>query len=238
MWYDSHIIKIEDAGTGTKRFWVETEGENPFDFKAGQFVVMDLPISDKRLKRWRSYSIANPPDGGRVLEFCISRYEPGAGTRFFFEEAGVGTAIRFKGPEGGFYLREPIEKDLVFICTGTGIAPFRSMIQDLRNRQTPHKNLHLIFGTRTETGILYGQEMEALAGELPGFRYDVALSRQPEWPGFRGYVHQIYEAAYATARPDILFYICGWSAMVDDAVAKLIVEMGYDRSQVIYELYG
>ena len=66
-WYDSKVIKIENQSPTTKRFWVEVEGVDSFDFKAGQFVTMDLPLGEKRKQRWRSYSIANAPDGTNVL---------------------------------------------------------------------------------------------------------------------------------------------------------------------------
>ena len=238
-WYDSNIIKIEDQAPNVKRFWLQIQSDEPFQFKAGQFVTMDLPISQKRLKRWRSYSIANPPDGTNTLEFCISRFEGGAGTTFFFEEAKIGTPIKFKGPDGAFYLKEPIEKDLVFLCTGTGVVPFRSILQDIQNRQIPHQNIHLIFGTRQEQDILYRTEFEQLTQTMPGFRYDIALSRQPDWQGHKGHIHQIYTSQYpARPNPNLKFYLCGWSAMIDEAVAKLMVEMGYDRTQIIYELYG
>jgi ferredoxin-NADP reductase len=137
-----------------------------------------------------------------------------------------------------FCLPETIDKDLVFICTGTGIAPFRSMLRDLVHSGKPHRDIHLIFGARTEADILYRAEMEALAGVMPGFRYDVALSRQSGWPGYNGYVHQVYLEQYAGRRPDVAFYLCGWSNMIDDAVANLIVKLGYERAQIRYELYG
>jgi Na+-transporting NADH:ubiquinone oxidoreductase subunit NqrF len=66
----------------------------------------------------------------------------------------------------------------------------------------------------------------------------VVLSRQSDWPGYQGYVHQVYRDLYAQKRPDITFYLCGWSAMIDEAVAILLTELGYDRQQIIYELYG
>jgi Na+-transporting NADH:ubiquinone oxidoreductase subunit NqrF len=66
----------------------------------------------------------------------------------------------------------------------------------------------------------------------------VALSREPDWQGWKGYIHQIYTQIYAEKRPDVQFYLCGWSNMIDEAVAELIVKLGYDRTQVIYELYG
>jgi ferredoxin-NADP reductase len=237
-WYNAPIIRIEDECPNTKRFWVEIPELESFDFKAGQFVTMDLPVHEKRLHRWRSYSIANAPDGGNILEFCIVRLEGGLATRYFFEEAQVGTVLRFKGPDGTFTLPERLDKKLVMICTGTGVAPFRSMLLDIERREEPFESIHLIFGTRYENGILYRRELEAFREKWPHFQYDIALSREPEWQGYKGYVHQIYMERYAEPQPDITFYLCGWSNMIDDAVANLIVKLGYDKSQVRYELYG
>ena len=199
---------------------------------------MDLPISDKRLKRWRSYSIANAPNGSNVLEFCIVQLEGGAATEYLFNDLSVGENIRFKGPDGTFVLPDPIEKDLVLICTGTGVAPYRSMLINLQKSKKPHKNIHLIFGTRYEDGILYRDEFEKMEKEIPCFKYSIALSRDENWKGTKGYVHQIYMEDYKEVRPDVDFYICGWSNMIDDAVANLILKLGYDKSQVHYELYG
>jgi ferredoxin-NADP reductase len=239
IWYDSIVQRIEPQAPGVRRFWVKIPNVDSFDFQAGQFVTLDLPIGEKRLQRWRSYSIANPPDGSNVLEFCIVRSgDPGLATQFLFDEVQPGSVLRFKGPDGAFVLPETIDKDLVFICTGTGVAPFRSMLLDLIQSGRPHRNLHLIFGTRNEAGILYREEFEAMTREVPGFRYDVALSRQPGWPGYCGYVHQIYLEHYAEKRPDVEFYICGWANMIDEAVANLLVKVGYDRTQIHYELYG
>ena len=243
-WYNSKIIKITDESPTTKRFWAEVENVEKLDFKAGQFVTMDLPIGEKRRQRWRSYSIANAPDETNVLEFCIVLLEGGAGSTYFFEEVKIGTPIKFKGPDGGFVLPEKTEKDLVMICTGTGIAPFRSMVWDLYNKGETHHNIHLIFGTRFENGILYKNEMEALMDKMPGFKFEAALSRETAintefpFPVHSGYVHPIYMERYREVSPKVQFYLCGWSAMIDDAVANLIVKMGYDRSQVKYELYG
>ncbi|NNE30197.1 MAG: FAD-dependent oxidoreductase [Saprospiraceae bacterium] len=237
-WYDSHIMRIEDAGPNIKCFWLEVHDVENFDFLPGQFVTMDLPIHEKRLKRWRSYSIANGPLGGNVLEFCIVKLDKGAASTYLFEEARVGTAVRFKGPDGGFVLPDPIDHDMIMVCTGTGVAPFRSMLQAIQHGNIPHKNLHLIFGTRNEEGILYRKEFEQLALEWPAFEYSLALSREPEWAGTKGHVHQIYEGAYSEVKPDRHFYLCGWSQMIDEAVAKIMLGMGYDKSQIHYELYG
>ena len=244
-WYDSKVIKIVNESPTTKRFWVEVDSEDAMIFEPGQFVTMDLPIHEKRLKRWRSYSIANAPDGTKILEFCIVKLEGGAASEYFFEKVEIGTAIRFKGPSGGFVLKNNIEEDtIVMICTGTGIAPFRSMLLHIVEQKKSFKNIHLIFGTRYADGILYQKEWEQLIQDFPNFNFSVALSRAEElpnnesWNASKGYIHPIYMEKYKEVRTDIAFYLCGWSNMIDDAVANLIVKMGYDKSQVHYELYG
>lgn len=238
MWHNGEIIKIKEEAPNVRRLWMRVDSESVFDFKPGQFVTMDLPISEKRLQRWRSYSIANAPDGTGVLEFIVSRSESGLGTKFLFETAVEGTEIRFKGPDGAFCLPGLIDLDLVFICTGTGVAPFRSMIQFIVNQQVAHRSIHLIFGTRTPATILYREEFEQLKQTLPGFRYDIALSRAMTDFAVQGYVHQLYLKEYSEVQPNRRFYICGWSNMVDDVVANLMVTCGYDRKQIYYELYG
>jgi ferredoxin-NADP reductase len=241
-WFDSEIIKITDISPQTKQFSVQV-AEN-IEFTAGQFVTFDLPISEKRLKRWRSYSIANSPNPAsrNILEFCIVRAHEGLGTKYFFEEARVGTPLKFKGPDGNFILKNlkdgALQHDVVFICTGTGVAPFRSMLWDIYNQKIPHKKIHLIFGTRYESGILYREEFEVLEKLLPNFRFDVALSREEKIGFQKGYIHPIYLTAYAEKRKDVEFYICGWSAMIDETLENLMVNLGYDRTQVHYELYG
>lgn len=238
IWHDGIVRKIETIAPNVRSFQVEIPELESFDFRAGQFVTMDLPIGEKRLQRWRSYSIANAPGHSNHLELCIVNATEGLGSKYLFDEVEEGAVLKFKGPDGGFVLPETIDKDLVFVCTGTGIAPFRSMILDLKNSGKPHRNIHLIFGTREESGILYREEFEDLARTMPGFRYDVALSKQEDWAGWKGHVHQVYLEQYAVPRPDVDFYLCGWSNMIDEAVANLLLKLKYDRNQIHYELYG
>lgn len=236
-WYDSKLVRIEDASPTVKRFWLKLPEGSDFSFKAGQFITLDLPISEKRTKRWRSYSIANAPneDNG-LIELCIVHLEGGVGSTYLFEEAQVGDTLKFKGPSGTFTLPEKIEQDIVMICTGTGIAPFRSMIRDIQNQSRSHQNIHLIYGTRYANNILYREEMEAWAQSSQDFTYSVALSRE-KYQDYQGYVHNVYQKAYAKVDPKRKFYLCGWSSMIDEAVETLILEMGYEKKQILYELY-
>ena len=205
-----------------------------------------FPIHEKPNKRWRSYSIASWPDGSNVFELLIVLLEGGAGTTYLFNEVKEGSELTYRGAQGVFTLPEVIDKDLFFVCTGTGIAPFRSMANYIQLHDIPHKNIYLIFGCRTQKDLLYHNEMYDLQQSLNGFKYLPTLSRE-EWDGYKGYVHAIYEElckkSYSSGNDDSIvlppayFYLCGWKAMIDEAKRR-ILELGYDRKAIHLELYG
>jgi glycine betaine catabolism B len=244
-WRTGTVIRIEDETYNTKRYFIKVNELESFDFKAGQFVTLDLPIHEQKNKRWRSYSIASWPDGSNVYELLVVLLEGGAGTTYLFNEIKVGSELIFRGAQGVFTLPETIEKDIFFICTGTGIAPFRSMLNYMKLNSVAHKNLYLIYGCRTQKDLLYFDEMRGLEKELNNFHFMPTLSRET-WDGHSGYVHNLYEDIcrknneacknLGNVNP-AAFYLCGWKFMIDDA-RKKIADLGYDKSSVHFELYG
>lgn len=234
-WRIGKVIRIENETNDTRRFWIEVPELEKFDFIPGQFVTLDLPIHEKKNKRWRSYSIASWPDSTNVFELIIVLDQKGAGTSYLFNEIVVGSEITFRGPQGVFILHEPLDKDLFLICTGTGIAPFRSMVHYIKDNNIPHQNIYLVFGCRTKNTLLYYEEMKKLSEEMENFFYIPTLSRE-QWEGNSGYVHSIYESLCMERKP-ANFFLCGWKGMIDDA-KKTILEMGYDRKEIHVEIYG
>lgn len=238
-WRTGKIIKIAQETANTRRYWIQIPKLDIFSFKPGQFVTLDLPIHERPNKRWRSYSIASHPDGTNVIELVIVLLEGGAGTSYIFNQINEGDEVILRGPQGVFLLPAEIDKDLFFICTGTGIAPFRSMLKFIQLHQLSHKNLYLIFGCRHFADALYGDEMKKLQEEMEGFTYIPTFSREkPKDHEFRtGYVHNVYEEIIQKAKLPAKFYLCGWKNMIDDA-RKNIVTLGYDKKDIHFELYG
>jgi glycine betaine catabolism B len=240
-WRKGIITRIEEETLNTRRFWIQIPEVASFDFEPGQFVTIDLPIHEKPNKRWRSYSIASWPDRTNVIELLIVLLEGGKGTSYLFQEGKVGLELILRGPQGVFTLPNPIDRDLYFICTGTGIAPFRSMIHYIQEHNIPHKDIYLIFGTRKRDDLLYMDEMKRLEMEIDGFHYIPTLSRD-QWEGCCGYVHSVYENLVNEKRTDHSvkeagFYLCGWKNMVDEAKLR-IQNLGYDKKSIHLELYG
>jgi ferredoxin-NADP reductase len=238
-WRNAKIIRIEDETSTTKRFWIEIPELKKFEYIPGQFVTLDLPIHEQPNKRWRSYSIASAPDHSNVFELVIVKMNGGLGTSFLFDEAQVGTEFSVRGAQGHFTLPDPITSDLFMICTGTGLAPFRSMVQHIHYNNIPHKEIFLIYGTRKLTDAIYMQEMFDLKQKLPGFHYFPVFSREESVEEGRhiGYVHAIYEQLMQEKRDAPHFYLCGWKDMIMDARQR-IQNLGIDKKSIHFELYG
>ena len=250
-WQTAILERVTQASPTTKRFFLRINAE-AFTFRAGQFVTLDLPINAKRLQRWRSYSIASAPDGTNLIELCIVRLDGGLGTEYLFDTLKIDDTLTFKGADGTFTLPETpktLPKKVVMIATGTGIAPFRSMLFDKNNPDFENTNVHLIFGTRTAEGILYENEWAKLTETNPNLRLSVALSREnasnlDKIADFyknnnkininNGYVHQFYTEDFDI---EAHYYLCGWKNMIDEAVANL-KRLGLPENQLHYELYG
>jgi CDP-4-dehydro-6-deoxyglucose reductase len=232
QYYDAEVVKIIDETDKVKRFFLQIKNIEHFNFIPGQFVMLDLPIDTKI--RTRSYSISSAPEAN-VIEMIIVEKEGGAASNYLFGEVQLGTIIKTSKALGRLILQYPITQELCFIATGTGVGPFRSMLLDMVNKQLSFSKVTLIFGTRYEKDILYYNEFTELKKQLLNFEYIPVLSREENWKGEKGYVHQVYENLFAD-KHSTLFYLCGWANMIKEARERLH-SMGYDKSQVKFEVY-
>jgi ferredoxin-NADP reductase len=195
----------------------------------GQFVSIKEQVAGKEVTR--AYSIASPPDGNRFA-LCLNRVNEGlVSPRLFALQPGE--HVEVAEPLGYFTLRRP-EKPAVFVATGTGIAPFRSILLSALPSSAP---ITLIFGVRYAAGLLYRDEFISLAEHHPHFKFIPTVTRPDEsWKGLEGRVQMHLETALAhhAETPDV--YICGLKEMVDD-VRALLKQRGFDRKKIIYEKY-
>ncbi len=205
-----------------RHFDFEVPAVAALNFTPGQFVSFSGEIGGKEITR--AYSICSEPRVNR-FSLCLNLVRDGhLSPRLFAMDTG--DSIAMAGPLGTFTIRNPA-RDMIWVATGTGIAPFRAMWRHggILGKVT------LLFGTRYETGLLYRDEW----GQ-PGLEFLPSLSRPlAGWTGLAGHV-QPHLIELIGRKRDLDIYICGLKAMVDDVRAKL-KEMGFDRKQIIYEKY-
>lgn len=237
-WQTAVIINTEQLTEHTRKFLFEVQNTETFYFKPGQFITLDLPIHERQSKRLRSYTIASAPNNTNQFELVIVELPQGKGSHYLFEHGSIGTEVNFRGPLGNFIL-EDLTKNLCLVCTGTGIAPFRSQLHYLLQNKIEIPEIHLVFGTRYFKDILFLDEMMELEEQLPGFHFHLTLSREENenYSGPKGYVHPLYEKICEHGKKDMHFFLCGWRPMIDEA-RKRIADMGYDAKHIHLELYG
>jgi ferredoxin-NADP reductase len=233
--YRAALRRSLEIAPATKHLELEIVEGGAFDFVAGQF--LSLTLKQDGQSHTRAYSIASPPRGDNRIELCLNRV-PGGPSSNFLCDLEPGAVIDLNGPHGYFTVRHPIENDLVFVATGTGLAPIRSMLADLLARgQLAGRQAWLLFGTRSEESILYRDQLESWTRTSPNFHFVPTLTRPgPQWRGKTGRVQERLRELFHDRR-DLTAYICGLRAMVDDVRRILREEWGWDRAQVRTERY-
>jgi ferredoxin-NADP reductase len=219
----------------TKHLEFEMENVARFGFVPGQWLSLKHIRPDGE-EITRAYSIASSPGENGHFALCLNRVQDGFMSNFLCDMK-EGDEISCQGPFGDFILRPPM-RDTIFIATGTGIAPFRSMLHWLLADPFRHedKQLWLVFGSRTEQDIYYHQEFLELARRHENFQYRPTLSRgADDWKGLRGYVQE-HVPGIAAGRSDMHAYICGLDKMIK-ANRDLLKSLGWDRKSIRYEKY-
>jgi ferredoxin-NADP reductase len=222
----------------TKHIEFEILDTSKFDFVAGQFVSVREPKADGKFIT-RAYSIASDPASNSHFDLCLNRVENGFMSNYLCDRE-VGDEVHLHGPHGHFVLHDEL-KDTIFISTGTGVAPFRSMLRWLFQHPERYggREFWLLYGTRYEDDIYYREEFEQMQREHSNFHYVATLSRCGEsWTGCRGYVQDhLREIVKASPGRDLQTYICGLNDMVSGVRNVLKDEFGWDRKQIHFERY-
>jgi ferredoxin-NADP reductase len=219
----------------------------PLDFVPGQFIQVHFNYADGTPTR-RSYSLATIHDHalgpGDAVEIAVS-YVPGGAATALFEGLEPGGTVQASGPFGRFCLMPGDDnRRYLLIATGTGVTPYRSMLP-LLEKAIAERGIEvvLLFGARTPTELLYGDEFRAFAERHPGFRFVPCFSRELPAPGSahahadvrHGYVQQFLAEFAPDAQGDIA-YLCGNPNMVD-ACFEALKEAGLPVPRIRREKY-
>jgi len=229
----AHLTRSVALSEFTKHIEFEVVAST-FGFVPGQWLSLKQSKPDGE-ELTRAYSIASAPNGAKFA-LCLNRVQDGFMSNYLCD-LPQGAIIQAQGPFGNFILRPPL-RDTIFIATGTGIAPYRSMLHWLFADPSRHHNKQfwLVFGSRTQRDIYYHDEFLQLAAAHPNFHYMPTLSRGSDnWPGLRGYVQE-HVRALAEGRTDMHAYVCGLDKMVS-ANRELLKSLGWDRKSILYEKY-
>ena len=158
--------RIDVAGPEVAIFKFRPKEGELFSFTAGQYATLALDVGEEFVPR--AYSIASTPYVRDHLEFYINEIKEGQLTPSLFD-LHIGDNIHYMGPKGIFTLSKTEAKHLLFVATGTGLAPYVSMLRTLHAEQwagRPHgRTITLVHGVRYAADLGYRWELDGLARE-------------------------------------------------------------------------
>jgi ferredoxin/flavodoxin---NADP+ reductase len=241
--YDAVLVRREDHTSDLARFFIRAVG-SPRLFDPGQYMTLGV-FADERLVQ-RPYSVVSTvaQAATSAYEFYIRRV-PTLGLTSLLWRLPPGHPLRMFGPKGRFVLDADDPRTRLFIATGTGVAPFVSMIRTALAAGMPRRTV-LIHGCSLADELAYGLELEAMSRDPTSLlEYIPTVSRPSDlrssgWAGPRGRVESVLDNLFgaATLRPaSTVAYLCGNPEMVE-SVRRILITRGFPESEVRSELYG
>lgn len=201
-----------------------------FQFHPGQYAVFMIDPTTRR-----QYSFASAPNQLPAFSFVVDTSPGGPGSAMF-QRLRVGQQVTMLAPVGKFTYEET-ERKTVFIATGTGIAPFRSMLLDkIANDKLGMTSCSLYWGLRYQEDIYWKEEFERLAGQYTNFQFFLTLSKPPDtWHGMTGHVNE-HVLSQEKKLLDCDFYLCGSRGMIRDFEMTLM-EKGVPQKQIKKDVF-
>lgn len=205
----SKIDSIEKVTKNVIKVTLRLPPNANFDFLSGQYV--NLMRGDIK----RSYSIANKSGNNSKLEFYIKKYNNGLMSKYWFEEAKQNDLLRMEGPLGTFFLRESKKRNIIFLATGTGIAPIKAILEQIQNSDQDYsdKVFWLFVGARYEEDFFW----KPVVNNNINLNFSPVLSRPNEkWKKDQGYIQDIALKKNIDLL-DSQVYACGSNQMIESA---------------------
>jgi NAD(P)H-flavin reductase/ferredoxin len=177
-------------------------------FKAGQYLQVLMADGSRR-----SFSMANPPHQNDGVQLHIRHLPGGRFSSYLESTAAAGDIVRVEMPFGDFYLRQNTDKPLVFVASGTGFAPIKSILEDMFKRGAPQRPVTLYWGARRKTDLYQPELPEKWAKQYSGFRFIPVLSDQDDGASRTGFVHRAVVEDFPSLTGHEV-YACGVPAMI------------------------
>ncbi len=229
----SEIIPATE-GSRTIRLVSKTGYLPPFE--AGQYINIFVEIDGVRTSR--PYSIASSPRQRAYYDITVAKIPTGFVSDHFVDNVKVGDTFQANGPAGQFRFNPVFHASKhLYLAGGSGITPFKSMISEALDAGL-ERDIHLIYGCRTEEMAIYHQELSAYAAKHANFTYSLVLSEPAEgWSGRTGFLDA---TCIRELCPDVIgrtAYICG-PPIMNDFCVKALNELKVPKRMIRREMFG
>jgi benzoate/toluate 1,2-dioxygenase reductase subunit len=228
--FSGRVSAIDRISATSLGFSITLDNRAALGFLPGQYVNIQVPGTDQT----RSYSFSSGP-GAEEVGFLLRNTDTGALPTYLRERAKEGDRVEFNGPLGSFYLRA-IERPLLLLAGGTGLAPFLSMLDKISRDGGGEHPIHLIFGVTNDPDLIKLDELESYAKTLPNFSFTCTVADENSSYPNKGYVTRYIEPEHLNGG-DADVYLCGPPPMVD-AVRSFLTAQSATPANFYYEKFS
>ena len=227
--FEAASSDVRQLSASTIALSIKGEALSRLAFLPGQYVNLKVPGSEQS----RAYSFSSLQKDGEV-SFLIRNVPGGLMSSFLTNLAKAGDSMTLAGPLGSFYLR-PIQRPLLLLAGGTGLAPFTAMLEKIAEQGSEHP-LHLIYGVTNDFDLVELDRLQALAARIPNFTFSACVANPDSQYPQKGYVTQHIEPRHLN-EGDVDVYLCGPPPMVE-AVSQYVREQGITPANFYYEKFA
>ncbi len=223
--FDATFTSIYQMTPRVKQYLLQVEGHT-FSYEPGQHTVIRFEQNGETVKR--PYTPVNLP-GTDTLALSIKRYEGGTASTWMANRS-VGDTLTLTELTGNLHLRD-LDRDVVFLSTGTGITPMIAMLKHYL--QAGSGQVAFLYGERTQEDIMFRETLDHLSADHANLRVVYSLSDE-EWHGPTGHVQNHLDEVIGDAFETPHYYICGVPPMVVDT-EELLQDRGVDEDRIFTE---
>ena len=227
--FEAAISEVRQLSASTIALSIKGESLSRLAFLPGQYVNLKVPGSEQS----RAYSFSSLQRDGEV-SFLIRNVPGGLMSSFLTGLAKAGDQMTLAGPLGSFYLR-PIQRPLLLLAGGTGLAPFTAMLEKIAEQGSAHP-VHLIYGVTNDFDLVELDRLQDLAARIPGFTFSACVANPESQYPQKGYVTQHIEPGHLNDG-DVDVYLCGPPPMVE-AVSRYLGEQGINPANFYFEKFA
>ena len=227
--FGGKIAEVTALSPSSFRFSVALDEPDALDFLPGQYVNVTVPGTQET----RSYSFSSAP-GASLASFVVRNVPGGLMSSYLANAAKVGDAISFAGPFGSFYLR-PLQRPLLLLAGGTGIAPFLSML-DVLDKQGFSQPVKMVYAVTNDHDLVELDHLDRIAAAHPQFEYITCVSSDASCHLRKGYATAHVEPGWVNDG-EVDVYLCGPVPMVE-AVRGWLDGLGVKPANFYFEKFS
>mgnify|MGYP006271381739 FL=1 len=242
--FEATVESIKSVTHDIREVYCKLPEGKEVSFTSGQYGQFEVPPYGKiKEKTMRAYSMSSPPSDKNHLEFLIRLVPGGIVTSYVHEHLQEGQKINIIAPFGDFHVRDT-EAQMICVAGGSGMAPFKSIFQDMLDHGTLNdRDIWYFFGARTKKDVFYLDWLYKLDEEHERFHFVPALSEpQPEddWDGPTGLITEVLDSylkntiSQETPKEG---YLCGSPGMLD-ACMKVMSDNDMQSEKIYFDKFA